>query len=251
MPLLYISIGACQDESIVYNKDMNYEERDQKIALAYTNGEGTLASIGELFGITRERVRQILKKGGIEERWQWHRKKIANIREAAKTTSATELMEHFGLSRIRVSQLTSDIRKPISGNSAIARGRKGEDWFIKQCRLRGFNTVPQLARCSFDVLVNDKKVDVKIRNMPTLPPSRAKRKHRGSIWSWSIRGNKNPADYYACIIAPTEEIFIIPHEALPSGFHTGANNLLCITWPNTWSKKPKYEKYLSAWHLLK
>lgn len=48
------------------------KERHAQIIEAFDNGNRRLREVGEMFGITRERVRQILAKHGVTERRAWH-----------------------------------------------------------------------------------------------------------------------------------------------------------------------------------
>lgn len=46
-------------------------ERDKRLCRMFEEGNLSLQGVGDCFGITRERVRQILKKNGIDSRHKW------------------------------------------------------------------------------------------------------------------------------------------------------------------------------------
>ena len=47
---------------IRYLPDVNMSERDKEIVSLYINGDATYQAIGEQYGISRERVRQLIVK---------------------------------------------------------------------------------------------------------------------------------------------------------------------------------------------
>ena len=95
--------------------ESNHEERDAEICRLYKNGL-TLRALGEQFGLTHERVRQILRKAGAHEAY---RKKAArrvrqaflgvNISEGDKVALCQEA-ERRGIS---MSALTAELIKDM------------------------------------------------------------------------------------------------------------------------------------------
>lgn len=61
----------------------DYTERNQRMCEQYLAGK-TLAQVAEPYGLTRERVRQILVRNGIAERYTWLREKKKSLRVTAE-----------------------------------------------------------------------------------------------------------------------------------------------------------------------
>ena len=219
-------------------------DRDAAIEYLYTNGLGTLRSIGKRCGISGERVRQILVSRGLDERGFRRKLMVDKIRKEATNHTATELSKKFRVSKDTISRVTGDIRKPLEKDASSASlGRDGEDFFIASCLSRDLKTVPQLIHSPFDVLVNGYRVDVKTAFSETVSKSR-REAASGSIWGFG--SSKRDAEIYAFIIFPLEAVFIVPVRDMPKSEKTYR---LYITWP-TDHYYSKYRAFHEAWHFF-
>ncbi len=54
-------------------------ERDAEMVRRYAAGQETLAQIGASYGITRERVRQVVRRSGLSPEESWAAKRIAQV----------------------------------------------------------------------------------------------------------------------------------------------------------------------------
>jgi len=165
---------------------------------------------------------------------------VAEMRSAATYMTNQELANAFRVTIGTVTRITSGIRKPVLPHSAVGKGRVWEDWFANEAESRGMKVERQLVNAPFDLLINGHRVDVKSCFGPVKAPST---RSTGRVWKWGIKGRG--ADFYALIIVPAKDVFIVPVNSLP------ATAQILITWPNNWSRNPKYGRYMKAWHLLK
>lgn len=82
-----------------------FDHRNDKIVALYKSGR-TLEAVGAIFGITRERVRQILKKRGVPSRHPVVKARNAKIVDDAKAgLTMRELGARYGLSAATICKI--------------------------------------------------------------------------------------------------------------------------------------------------
>ncbi len=112
--------------------------RENEICDYFINNDFSLETVGQKFGITRERVRQILKANGIDNRRKWkvaRCKYIAEIQDSAAADfhngmSRQDVLVKYGLNEYEWKTIPHD---PLVARLARfwARIEKGEHWLYK------------------------------------------------------------------------------------------------------------------------
>lgn len=102
----------------------NLQDRDDKIAMMFLQGV-TLAKIGDQFGLTRERVRQILRKIGVRSSDGGASKRSEAKRAVKRAKSEAYWLSKYGMPFAHVKQLQADgVTKAYQDHrrNAAARG---------------------------------------------------------------------------------------------------------------------------------
>lgn len=93
-----MSAAADRNVTMTTTPELSREQRDAAMVERYSDGE-TLDAIGQSFGITRERVRQIIAKVGGTNAEESRRKRMAAREAAVKAANEAFLAEYGGLAR--------------------------------------------------------------------------------------------------------------------------------------------------------
>ena len=222
------------------------ERRQDMINLRYVLG-WTLQKIAERYGLSRERVRQIIGNSGHIAIKTTDRLKDEEFLQQTANLTNEELAKMLGLSMNTVSQYRGDIRHAIKeGDHPAYRGAIIEDRVSEILNKKGIQNELMPFRNGFDILALDiVRIDVKSAYKNWDPPSS---NFVSPLWRFKIQGNaikRRGTDFYACFIVPTEEIFIIPSDVIPD-----TREYIAFCWPTTRPTMSKYQKYLDAYHLI-
>lgn len=172
------------------------------------------------------------------------------IQEAIDKTNQ-ELADELGLSTTYISQQRNEKRHAINGGSAEV-GAFWEDWFGNILVSQGFKVEMMPYRHPFDILVNDVvRIDTKSAITEFNPPSfhrKCVNKSWGCSWRFKIHGfYEDNCDIYACIIAQTKDIFIIPKFALIE--KQFKSKQIILQWP--YRNYSKYARFHNNFDLIR
>lgn len=200
----------------------------------------TLAEIGQEFGISRERVRQIIGNTGyvlsevLEERNE-------EIRSSISATPA--LAKKYGLSEGRVSVIRSGRNYHLIASGNRRKGEIAERYVNWALNKNGISNELMPTGHPFDILALDKvRIDVK----GAFTASKTK-DYASPLWRFHIGKNRRGkyCDMFICVIWDTKECFIIPDSVLK---RDQGNIYFC--WPTKRPTMGKYQKYLNRWDLI-
>ena len=170
----------------------------------------------------------------------------------------------FGVSRQRIHQIISGYKSPYKkkGGHRFAQGvghfphgkhftltrssgfgAKGEEWFIKECEIRGIELKDVRETMSYDFMVNHQRVEVKTSHLS--------KTNTCPTWNFNLLNNQDSYGYsfdlLVCIgIENTKQhVFIIPACTL-------ADNLSAITIrPKEGTRSyERYKDYKDMWEFL-
>jgi hypothetical protein len=197
----------------------------------------TLKNIGDKYGITKERVRQILGNTGAMCNVE-RNKKISN-----STKSNGELAKIHNLSVNTVSQLRNgEVRHEVNGGN-VQSGYRIENYVSKTMKNVNIPNTLMPNSHPFDMIAFDNiKIDVK----GCLTPQYVK----GCVnprWGFSMDTQRRGkyCDFFICVIWDTKDCFIIPFDVV------GIDAIrIYFCWPTNRPQIGKYQKYLNRWDLL-
>ena len=176
--------------------------------------------------------------------------RIALLRDDAflKNTSHLtnkELAPIVGLNPLSLSHYRKGIHHAVDGDNGAHRGNVGEILATRLLTAQGITNELMKWNHPFDILALDcVRIDVKIANTPITSPST--RNYKSPPWLFNVRKNKrDDADFYMCIIAPTEEAFVIPAKHVP-----GEIAQIRFCWPTSRPGLSKWQNYLDAYDLI-
>jgi DNA-binding XRE family transcriptional regulator len=192
-----------------------YPERMEQIKQLRLEERWTLKELGEKFGVSRERIRQIIKSANIPARLSRIIKPKIKIRKAAKSGSLVE---------------------------------KGMDveYFISQLLLKnGIENKLMPGSRPFDILLSDgRRVEVKSRHMTNTIRKGKK------VYHFNLPKNRTAKEHAEFFILVTpEDIFFIPSSVIPD-----KKKGISFLYPEGFSKaghKTNYWKYRGRVDLLK
>ena len=234
---------------IICNMATNYSKRKEDIIkLRFVNG-WTLQRIGEKYGISRERVRQITGNTGHIAKKNHDILKDEEFLEKTANLTNDELSNILDVPYHVVSEFRSGIRHAIAnGDSGPGKAAKIEELISEQLRAKGIKNELMPFSSEFDILALDiVRIDVKAAFKPLNISSSDSYKYRNPLWSFTIKDakKKKDTDFYICVIVPNKDIFIIPRGVIPK-----KQVFLRFCWPTARPEIGKYQKYLNAYHLI-
>ena len=215
--------------------------RDTEMARLRMKKGWTLEKIGKRFGVTRERVRQILGNTGTVASQMRHEK----IRTADPMLTNKELADEHGVCLKTISNYREGWHV-VDGDSPLASGNGWEKWAAEQLETRGHEVELQHLGSYFDILL-DGKIKIDVKSAHGLIPKSLKGRLKNPRYSFQTRKRKDrkPIDFYFLIIAETKDIFIVPYDVLPEKKDT-----IIFVWPSDRPTLSKYSQYHNRYDLL-
>lgn len=202
----------------------------------------TLQKIGDKFGISRERVRQLIGNSGYMAFDLMHEERD-RIVEESKDLTTPELRKKLGIYNIP----KRNYHHPVeNGDSGTYRGNVSEVRAAEIIRQHGFIAELMPLGHPFDILVNDSiRVDVKSAYHSLTSPS-ILRRSASPMWKFKVGKNRRDlCDFYFCIITETEDVFIIPSKDVPANMQ-----FLAFCYPTERPEIAKWQNYHDAYDLL-
>lgn len=225
------------------NADHAARKEDMR-ELRLTHG-WTLQRIADKYSISRERVRQVIGNTGTISFRNSAVFKDDLFLEDTKHLTNDELCELLNVNYVTVSRQRGGIRHAVKGNGNVRKAFESEELASAWLKAKGINNELMAFRHPFDILALDRvRIDVKVAYGSCISPSQ----HNISpTWTFHVEnGNKrDDTDFYLCIIAPTEEIFVIPAGKIPR--NTGT---IRFCWPTLRPELSNWQNYLDAYNLI-
>ena len=213
-------------------------ERKEVLLKLRLENKLTLQEIGDLFGITRERVRQIIGNTGfiaktdIDKAVEFADPKLT-VEELAAKAGVQRKSASFAFAKM-------NMRHSVSGSGAVKKGFDSENAVCSILECAGFCCEKQTYGTDFDILINGTiKVDVKSAYTPKTSPSL---KNINPTYRFDCKNGKQ-ADFYIFYVVDTNDIFVVPMAAVKS-------NHVVFTWPTARPEIGKYQKYHNRFDLL-
>lgn len=208
----------------------------------------TLKEIGDHYGITRERVRQILGNTGHEAYRARIQEKVSFI-ENSKDKTTVQLVNALnkkfgkGIAQQTLHSIRAKFRHAIA-DGLRGKGTEIENLVAKKLTSLGIKNTLMPHNHPFDIqLPNGRRIDVK----STFREARTSPSQRHTMYHFSIgkdtRGNY--CDFFICYIEPTNDFFVIPNHKL------GMVNSLYISWPTPERNWAGWDEYHNRWELLR
>jgi len=208
------------------------DSRSMEMRRLHVEEGKTLQEVGDMYGITRERVRQLV--GTLGHGLPAAYKK--SIIDAHPELTNNELSAIVGISVSR-----GDQHHAIAGG-ALKRGVEIEDVVSRKLTELGIAHEMMPVRNAFDILLsNGRRIDVKASFRKMSPPSQF-----GSYYSFATRKAKRGdyCDFFILVIVPTMDMFVVPNEAVKSKCEQ-----IHMDWP-AHARSSKFHKYLNRFDLL-
>lgn len=199
----------------------------------------SLQEIANQFGITHERVRQIIGNTGKEILKMRKTKRDASLRNATWKTNA-QLVAETGLSEWVISNARKGTHHAVEPNSMIGRGQEAEHYVSNKLNELDIENDLMPIGHSFDILIkNGLRIDVKharktVKTRPTI---------RSPQYHFADKKNGKDCDYFVCVIWETKDCYIIPAHLMKAHLY------ICL--PSLRPELAKYSQYLNAWELLR
>jgi len=217
---------------------IDFKERNKKIVELRNEKHWTLEKIGIFFGMSRERVRQIIGVDGVKIKIKAFRIKAAsNIQELDITKTTEELKKITGKYSINWMGLRHNVS---SGNAKL--GYDAEEFVSKVLTENGIPNRLTNSRPVDIILDNGLKLEVKSRSKSQRTKT-SKNFYYFPLIRDVVKGN---ADFYILVIK--KDCFVIPSNVVP--IHGGIG----FVWPKTTSKIGRFSnwtEYHNRFDLLK
>ena len=209
------------------------------------NNKKSLREIGEIYGISRERVRQIVGNSG-KHKGGFNACKYFAFRENPNLIAEFNHLTNPELKKmgIPVKFGRSKHRHAIASNSpSVNLGRKSEEIVSHILTEQGLKNKLMPYSYPYDILVADKiRIDVKSASRPTKNQPRGK----SPRWHFRIRHNEHKCDFYYCLIL---------HENKKISFIVPSNIATCcdiiFAYPTLRPEIGKYQRYIDRFDLIK
>ena len=210
---------------------------NEMLTLRFTE-RWTLQNIAEKFGISRERVRQIIGNTGAGFVTQ----KRKEIFESNKKLSNLKLSKLMGISPSAVTGGYRDGERHEIEGGALQIGTEMEEYVSRLLTQKGIAHKLMPHHHTFDILIGKNiRVDVKSAR----PLSRAQAPTYSFNTSQDQRGKY--ADFFICITSDTKEVFVIPANET-----RGNATPIRFAFPEAdYGRKSKWLKYHNRFDLLK
>jgi len=216
---------------------IDFKERNNKIVELRNEKNWTLEKIGIFFGLSRERVRQIIGDGAKIKTKAFRIKKAVELQDLDVTKTTQEIKEITG----RYSIDWFGLRHPASGGNAKL-GYDAEEFVSKVLTENGIQNKLTNSRPVDIILDNGLNIEVKSRSKSQFTKT-SKNFYYFPLARDIVKGS---ADFYILVI--NEDCFVIPSHDVPA--HGGIG----FVWPKTTSKRGKFSnwtEYHNRFDLLK
>jgi predicted DNA-binding protein YlxM (UPF0122 family) len=207
----------------------------------------TLQEIADKYGISRERVRQIIGNTGHDAMQERVKQKISTVQSNPQMTNSEikELLnKKYGAGLgYKLSAAWNGMRHAISGGE-LKKGTKIEALVSEHLQSIGIGNKLMPHMHSFDMLLDDgKKIDVKA----CFSSRKTNEKQKCDMYQFGVGKNRrgNYCDFFICYIVPTGDYFIIPNEEV------SMVDSVYISWPTPKRSWTKWHSYHNRFDLLK
>jgi predicted DNA-binding protein YlxM (UPF0122 family) len=224
--------------------------RNEDIKKKYNEGNYTMQELGDAYGISRQRIHQIVGSGNrtiqqnrIQKRKKEREKRILSMSDKTNKELAAILDRCTG----SISAIRGRTRHAVESNCSVGVGANWEEWVAQQIGSKGMNCELMPVRTSYDILVEGKiRIDVKsAKNSASLA-------NVSPVYRFRVRKRKDRthADFYICVISETKDLFIIPSNIVRPDLHQ-----IAFTYPDSGyhvyqNKEPNWRQYHNRWDLL-
>jgi hypothetical protein len=202
----------------------------------------TLAEIGKIYSLTRERVRQIVGNSGHILRVNWTKRKLREI-DLRKITR-DDLKNITGIKYVIKKAFSETHHKVKKGDTGVFYGEMAEEYVRNLlCELGVQNRLMPYGH-PFDILTDcGKRIDVKSASKKIKPPSQKAHPYYNISINKKKRGNY--ADFFVIVIE-MRTVYIIPSKDLSENF-----GFIRIFYPPNLAKTSKWTQYINRFDLLK
>ncbi len=216
----------------------NAERNSEIIRLRKECGE-EIDSIARRFGISHQRVTQIIGYTGKKFRTQRTQAIVDSLPEAEllRTTLNAPLPGH---SRNAWNRAIAKHHHAIIGGSASV-GQKAERRISEHLATIGLENKLMPLLHQFDILVlrSNARLDVKYCSKPSI-------RRRAKQWRFNTRALRSHADFYIFVIGDTSDYFVIPSNAIPQKL-----TRMTFCWPNLRPQSAKWARFHNAFQQLR
>ena len=139
-----------------------------------------------------------------------------------------------------ISLVRGDIRHAVEPNSLVGIGHEWEEWASNYLLLNKIDNVLQSVKAPYDIIaLGNVFIDVKVATKALKND-----KYKSPRWSFHPNTNHNKADIYMLIIAPLEEVFIVPADKIENKLSAS------FCWPTKRPEIGKIQKYHNRLDLI-
>ena len=208
------------------------QERNEEMAMLRNRYGFTLREISEIYGVSRERVRQIIGNTGRDFMRRWTEENVKNIN--LEKLDSDELMNLRGC----ISVYRKEHAKMHHKNNSISY--QSEILVSSKLAQLGYPNKIKQSGHPYDIeLENGIKIDVKHTDIP----HKCCKRQISDGWRFVHLKHGTDCDFFICVI-PSGEMFVIPSS------ETRKNTYIVIMWPQMGQKKSKWAKFYNRFDLL-
>lgn len=223
-------------------------DRKQEMTVLHFEQGWTMQQIADIFGISRERVRQIIGNSNDARRKLTEKILLQDMEN--KTTSEIKDSVFDKIRRPIVKVLDEKIALQhhlpdrTGRSTGLINGINAENNVANILQVNGFNVELMPFGHPFDLLVNGKKVDVKYSSSLSMPP-----RGKTPFYRFAIRKNIKPnsCDFFIFSVFDSNKLWIIPNSKLPNV------NMVYITKNlshHSWKQSKRWDEYINRFELL-
>lgn len=227
----------------------NGEQRESNMLAMRKDGK-TLQEIGGFFGVSYQRVAQIIgetyRAQGRETRRRRRVDAITTLRLDGMT--ASEISEKLGISTGAVYSDAPGVRFKTYASGSLGTGSAWEEWVSARLLDAGIENELMSHKHPYDILaLGSVRIDVKSSNY--LANSLPSQVYTSDTYVFNIANTqkkRDGIDIVIFVIIPHEIAIIVPLSILPKN-----TTHIRIPYPCVGKKKSKYHYYISAWRFIK
>jgi hypothetical protein len=190
------------------------EQRKQEMLWLRKNQFWTLRQIAKKYNIKYQSVQKIIGTNTLDFIPSKYSLMFDTVGQRPDLTNR-EMAQLIGCSEETVIMHRVGVRHAIAGGKAKL-GSEWEEWASRKLTENGI--VNRLMPCNapFDIMAFDSiRIEVKVATKSQNPPSSTR---VSKNWAFCIKKDKKPnsSDFFFLIVAPTEDVFVIPNDKLPN-----------------------------------